>query len=518
MTATVIDSLVVELGLDPSKFTRGQRDAVDSLRKFEDQAERSGKAIEAQSKKSLGLFSVLKREMLGVIGITVGGVEAKHFLNFITDLDASTGRLARTLGESAGEVSAWQGAIEQVGGTAEDANAALSGLSGEMSRFQLTGQSSILPVLSRLGIGLYDSNHNLKTASQLWLELADAVHGMDPRQAASFLQMIPGSNASLINFLLQGRAAAEAALAASRAGGGTTRESAAAAAEYQRQLSLLERTVTNLGRGIFGSLLPGLNALLVKLREKIGTDALGGKSLWDFLTTMPSISVDKGSAADVIWRGLKGEYGNDYSRFFRDLYTGWGDNGGTQAAMRAEGAAKLKQAFAATGAASNRSPTGEREAFIRATAAELGIDPNVAVAVAKSEGFYSAVGDRGSSFGDFQLHYGGIAPGMMQSGLGDVFTRTTGLDARDQRNWQAADRFALEYARDHGWGSWHGWHGAQFAGITTGVPQPPSGGVSIGNINVNVHANKVDADSVGRDVDAALRRSLTAGAANYGPQ
>jgi hypothetical protein len=32
MAGTVIDSLVVELGLDPTKFTKGQRDALDAFK------------------------------------------------------------------------------------------------------------------------------------------------------------------------------------------------------------------------------------------------------------------------------------------------------------------------------------------------------------------------------------------------------------------------------------------------------------------------------------------------------
>jgi hypothetical protein len=36
----VIDELVISLGLDPSKFTKGEQDAVDSLRKFKEGAQR----------------------------------------------------------------------------------------------------------------------------------------------------------------------------------------------------------------------------------------------------------------------------------------------------------------------------------------------------------------------------------------------------------------------------------------------------------------------------------------------
>lgn len=104
------------------------------------------------------------------------------------------------------------------------------------------------------------------------------------------------------------------------------------------------------------------------------------------------------------------------------------------------------------------------EAYIRQSAIRHGIDPDVAVAVAHSEGLndYSrsglrAANDYGTSGGPFQLHYGGSGiPGMNSSGLGDAFTRSTGLDARDPANAQASIDFALDQAAKLGWGPWHG--------------------------------------------------------------
>ena len=79
------------------------------------------------------------------------------------------------------------------------------------------------------------------------------------------------------------------------------------------------------------------------------------------------------------------------------------------------------------------------------TAQEYGMDPMTAIRVAMAEGGagggYGAngTGDGGSSFSPFQLHYGGVAGGGNSApGLGDDFTRDTGLDARDPKNAAAA--------------------------------------------------------------------------------
>src|SRR5512139_1044912 len=88
--------------------------------------------------------------------------------------------------------------------------------------------------------------------------------------------------------------------------------------------------------------------------------------------------------------------------------------------------------------------------FIRETAAKYGIDPDVAVKVAESEGlnqFTSGIPGE-NSYGAFQLN--------TQGGLGNDFQKATGLDPADPKNEQAAIDFALKHASQNGWGAFHG--------------------------------------------------------------
>jgi|GEM_PF-2837003 len=111
--------------------------------------------------------------------------------------------------------------------------------------------------------------------------------------------------------------------------------------------------------------------------------------------------------------------------------------------------------------AGGRSPSGADPRglsdFIRSEAARMGIDPNVALRVAGSEGLGSFTGDNGSSFGAFQLHRGGIAKGgNAVGGMGDDFFRQTGLDPSNPANERAGITFALEQAKRMGWAPFHG--------------------------------------------------------------
>lgn len=100
---------------------------------------------------------------------------------------------------------------------------------------------------------------------------------------------------------------------------------------------------------------------------------------------------------------------------------------------------------------------GEVADYIKKAAAARGIDPNVALAVAKSEGglnswnLQSQVMKNGvqePSFGPYQLYMGG--------GLGNDFLKQTGLDPRLASNGPAGVDFALDYAAKNGWGAWYG--------------------------------------------------------------
>lgn len=88
------------------------------------------------------------------------------------------------------------------------------------------------------------------------------------------------------------------------------------------------------------------------------------------------------------------------------------------------------------------------EPYIREEAKKNKVDPDIAVAVAKSEGLRDRVGDHGQSFGAFQLYKGG--------GLGNKFQKETGLDPADPANEKATISWALKNVGRTGWGPYHG--------------------------------------------------------------
>jgi hypothetical protein len=120
-------------------------------------------------------------------------------------------------------------------------------------------------------------------------------------------------------------------------------------------------------------------------------------------------------------------------------------------------------------------------AYVAQAAQQRGINPTVAGAIlgGESSNGRGYVGDKGSSFGPLQLHYGNIAPGALSHpGLGDAFTAATGLDARDPSTWKQQIDFALDQAKTGGWGPWATTRDklgySNFTGIGSGAPSSPA--------------------------------------------
>ena len=131
--------------------------------------------------------------------------------------------------------------------------------------------------------------------------------------------------------------------------------------------------------------------------------------------------------------------------------------------------------YAEGGAPDESSPEFWRNYTIE-SAKRAGVDPEFATKVFHGESGFNprAVGDEGSSFGIAQLHYGKQSDQYPHPGLGDEFTKQTGLDARDPANQKAAIDWSLDYAAKNGWSPWTVARNLQTTGIAAGKADMPA--------------------------------------------
>lgn len=142
MAATVIDALLITLGLDTSDFRKGQKDVSDDLKKQREDAKKTAKEMAEQGKKAAAFFGSIKTELLALTGVTVtaGGLMSlvKSTTSGLMDLSIQS----KALGLSARELDGWSKSAEAAGSSAEKISASLQGFQGAIQGARVGDYSS----------------------------------------------------------------------------------------------------------------------------------------------------------------------------------------------------------------------------------------------------------------------------------------------------------------------------------------------------------------------------------------
>lgn len=557
---TVVDSLIVTLGLDPSEFEKGQKAAAAAFLKTRDAAVKSGDDIEKSSKRAADGFDRVTKSALGLFAILVGTSSVAEFVTGITQADAAVGRLSSNVGLSARNLQAWQAAFQRVGGTAEGASATASTANGQLMNARINGGAlpqTIARLFASAGMGTTAGRDIASGDTQQYmLDLAQAYRVTAQKQGtstAAYLLQQGGFDPSFGNLALQhGGVGMQPYLNAMPTVSDAT---IAQMQETQGKFAAIQQELVTDGADLVGKVERGLSPLIDELEGQVSNlnGAIGpaasdiqkiavafnqlANSMGDFFQKSglpPLNSTDVGG-------DLRKNINRSWSDLVTDIQSTAAGNGNTGVSFGPGMRAGTNGRPSAVQGSAAQVPDSSRASILRQIAIASGIDPDVFLRVAASEGLSNPVGDQGSSFGDFQLHYGSVSSAYPNSGLGDLFTQQTGLNARDQSTWRQQAQWVANYVRQHGWGDWSG---ARASGITgfAGVGQLPwfaglasmsknagwaalmgnngrsaSGGdIHVhGDINVKTMAN--DARGIANDIVPALKRTALAQHANYGP-
>ena len=155
--ATIVDSLVVTLGLDASGFKAGQEQARTAIKRTASESVTAGKEMEARGKQAAQFFGQIKTEALSLIGVLVGGKGLEVFVRDTTRSLADLGRVANRIGTAVPQLAAFRNMIERNGGSANAAAASLSSLTDAMEQYRLTGTSPMANFFNNMGIGRGDN-------------------------------------------------------------------------------------------------------------------------------------------------------------------------------------------------------------------------------------------------------------------------------------------------------------------------------------------------------------------------
>ncbi|MGC1062807.1 hypothetical protein WKH44_16015 [Pantoea agglomerans] len=137
--ATIIDALVVTLGLDATGFKKGQKDVKGGLDDTRKQSEQTAKDMEAAGKRAASFFGSIRTELLALVGVTLS---VQGFKNFITGMTDNLQQLAvnsQSLDMSAKSLDGWQRAAEAADSSAEKITGTLSGFQNLLTQIRTGG-------------------------------------------------------------------------------------------------------------------------------------------------------------------------------------------------------------------------------------------------------------------------------------------------------------------------------------------------------------------------------------------
>lgn len=253
--ATVIDSLVVLLGLDASNYKKGRETAEKETK----ETARKSKAAADDITKSL--VDVGRQVAVLMLGFD-SAIGFGKWLGALNAGEAALGRTSANIGMSAHELNKWGNAVELAGGSATDAQAAFTQLTEDFQKMNTTGeQSQLLQFLRARSVNIRDANGNLRDQGQIFEELADktAQYGRQ-YQVTMFKQA--GLSQGYINYLVQQRDIRNDQLRTAERDNAVTDETVKKAAELQQYWRNIGLQISAAGQMILTAITPTLTQVL----------------------------------------------------------------------------------------------------------------------------------------------------------------------------------------------------------------------------------------------------------------
>ena len=159
--ATVIDQLIVKLGLDPSGISKGSKQAAAEFLKTEQTVKRGA---DNMSRSVVGFAGKL-------LGVATVAAVVKKSLGFVSDLSKDVRQLgidSKNFGMLASEMKNFQNLSEMFGGKAEDATKTIGNLTKAVYDLAYNGQiSDSLVMLGRLGVRFQDTSGKARSFADI---------------------------------------------------------------------------------------------------------------------------------------------------------------------------------------------------------------------------------------------------------------------------------------------------------------------------------------------------------------
>lgn len=257
---TIIDSLVVMLGLDTGDYDKQRAKVKRSGKELTDDAASQSRKVSDANKSQGKSFEAVASQATKFLAVIGGTVAIKRFVEQTIESNAALNRLSLNLGQGVSDISAWSQATELAGGSAQGLQGTMSMLSKAQTELQLTGQSSLIPYFSALGISMADARGQARPVSDILLDLSEKLSKLDRVKAFNMGQMM-GVDEGTLNLLLKGRREVESLIKTQKEFNAVTKKQAEESAKLERMITESKQSFNAFGRELLSSATPALEKL-----------------------------------------------------------------------------------------------------------------------------------------------------------------------------------------------------------------------------------------------------------------
>jgi Transglycosylase SLT domain len=271
--ATIIESLLVELGLDVSDYKKGEAEAAKSTERTtakvnsahkksnekrkpldDAQAKRTRENANAEKKRADATVDGFKKMALQASALFLGFDSLKGFINLLGNLnsnEAGLGRLSSNLGINVHELNTWGLAAERIGGKAEDVQSSFAMVSKAITDLNVNAQvDPLFLVAQRMGLDI----RNITDKTKFMLDLGDKLREYSKQHGRDNAFNISGLDATTFNLVTADNARALLADAArlNNITEASTKDAQATQAKIEKLLQKGKSIVRDIGHDVTG--------------------------------------------------------------------------------------------------------------------------------------------------------------------------------------------------------------------------------------------------------------------------
>lgn len=283
---TVIDSLVVTLGLDASQFNAQQKKAVQYLRDVQSAADTHVRPAKARVGEFEQGLQALQGRLLSIAGIFMGGMGFQRFVQHVTEATTQAGYLAKSLGVSIEELGKWQGIAASVGASSSEIASSFQAIQDAVSQLNTTGATQ-LQKFSHMtqaagqgpAVNLKNQDGSRRQPTDILMDLSRWYEAQNDKADASYLlRSVGGMSQGMVSLLGLGPEKLASRLK-EYAQFAPTQDQVKALTNLQEEFAKLKARAEDLGRSFTALIAPDLIEFFKSL-ERIIKAAKGG-GFWE---------------------------------------------------------------------------------------------------------------------------------------------------------------------------------------------------------------------------------------------